>query len=71
MLYTQPPLITDDDLSRELATARRRVTSLLQEVGDFTVIAHHRPWVYLDDVLSELRAAATTVATLEQLQAVR
>jgi len=67
--YTQPTLLTDDDLSRELAGARRSVTSLLNEVREFSVLAHAHPWRYLDDVLRDLRAASVTVATLEQLQA--
>lgn len=69
MTADHPSLLTEDDLRRELAAARSSVTSLLDEVRDFTVLAHHHPWRYLDDVLRDLRAASVTVATLEQLQA--
>nr|CRY96675.1 hypothetical protein [uncultured prokaryote] len=70
MTIQQPSLLTSDDLAAELASARRQVTSLLQLVLDFTVLAHAQPWRYLDDLLADLRAASITVATLEQLQAV-
>lgn len=69
MTTTQRSLLTDDDLARELSAARHAVTHLLDEVREFTVIAHAHPWRYLDDVLRDLRAASVTVATLEQLQA--
>lgn len=69
MTTNNPSFLTEQDLAQELATARRQVTSLLAEIADFTVIAHHHPWRYLDDVLRDLRAASVTVATLEQLQA--
>lgn len=71
MTTTQPSLLTEEDLAAELAAARLLVTSLLGQIQDFTVLAHDRPWLYLDDTLRELRAASVTVATLEQLQGVR
>lgn len=52
-------------LENELAVARREVARLLDQVRDFTTLAHDAPWVHLDDLLGDLRAAATTVAVLE------
>lgn len=63
-----PSILSDDDLRRELAAARYSVTALLNEVRDFAAIAHEHPWIYLDDLLRELRAAAVTVHVLERLQ---
>lgn len=71
MTTTQSSLLTDEDLAAELHAARLSVIALLGQVQDFTVLAHERPWLYLDDTLRELRAASVTVATLEQLQGVR
>lgn len=69
MTADHPTLLTEDDLRRELAAARSSVDALLNEVREFTVLAHTHPWRFLDDVLRDLRAASVTVATLEQLQA--
>lgn len=69
MTTKQPSFISDEDLARELAGARREVDRLVAAVRDFSVIHHATPWLALDDVLSDLRAAAITVATLEGLQA--
>lgn len=66
---TQTSLITDEDLARELSTARIEADRLLTAVRDFSVIHHRSPWVALDDLLAELRAAAITVVALEGLQA--
>lgn len=63
----QTSLLSEQDIFGELATARERVDELLIDVRSFTVLAHSRPWVALDDLLAELRAAATTVAVLERL----
>lgn len=71
-MTTDPPsLLTDDDLAAELAAARRAVTRLLEAVRGFSTLSHAQPWLHLDDLLSDLRAAAITVATLEQLQGIR
>lgn len=69
MTTTQPSLLTEDDLRQELAAARRSVSLLLHQIDTFAVIEHASPWLHLDDLLSDLRAAAVTVATLERLQA--
>lgn len=63
-----PTLLTDEDLERELSTARRETDRLLADVRSFSVIHHEQPWVHLDDLLADLRAAAVTVSVLEQLQ---
>lgn len=68
--HEHPSLISDEDLASELSTARIEVDRLLSAVRDFSVIAHDAPWLHLDDILRDLRAASITVATLEQLQAV-
>lgn len=68
--YEQSSLLSDADLTRELAAARRQVSRLLHEIDTFAVVAHAQPWLHLDDLLRELRAAAVTVATLERLQVV-
>lgn len=67
---TQTSLLNDDDLARELRLARLEVDRLLAAIKDFAVLAHETPWVYLEDLLRDLRAEAITVATLEHLQAV-
>lgn len=66
-----PTLLTDDDLAGELAGSRRNVSRLLHAIDTFATIEHDQPWLYLDDLLRELRLAAVTVATLERLQAAR
>lgn len=63
-----PTLLTDEDLVGELATARREVDRLVGDVRSFSVVHHEQPWVHLDDLLADLRAAAVTVSVLEQLQ---
>lgn len=68
VIQTQQSLLTDDDLRRELAASRSTVSLLIDEIREFSTIAHETPWRHLDDVLSELRAAVTTVAALEGLQ---
>lgn len=65
---TQATLLAQSDLDRELAASRLRVDDLLEQVRSFTVLAHDAPWIHLDDLLADLRAAATTVAALEGLQ---
>lgn len=65
----QPSLISDEDVARELAVARTAVSDLLAAIRGFSTLAQHSPWVALDDLLADLRAAVTTVAALEQLQA--
>lgn len=70
MTTEQPSLISDEDLRRELSTARGEVDRLLAAVRDFSVVHHAAPWLHLDDTLADLRAASITVATLERLQAV-
>lgn len=69
MTIDQPSFFSDRDLAAELAVARHTVDRLLADVSAFAVIAHASPWRALDDLLGELRAAATTVAVLEGLQA--
>lgn len=71
MTIAQRSFLTDHDLVQELAAARRRVSTLLHDIDTFAVIAHEHPWIHLDDLLRDLRAAAVTVATLERLQGVR
>lgn len=65
-----PSLLTDEDLTRELSTARGEVDRLLDAVRNFSVIRHDAPWWYLDDLLRDLRAASITVATLERIQVI-
>lgn len=67
MTTTQASLLTHADLVRELSTARIEVDRLLAAVRDFTVLAHDAPWIHLDDLLRELRAASVTVSVLERL----
>lgn len=67
----QPSLLTEADLVRELRQARLAVDRLLYAIKDFTVLAHETPWVHLDDLLGDLRAASVTVAVLEKLQGSR
>lgn len=64
----QTSILTDDDLARELRQSRLLVDHLLSQIKGFTVLAHQQPWVHLDDLLGELRAASITVAVLEGLQ---
>ena len=66
-----PSFLSEDDLAHELAMARLRTAGLLDSIREFAVLAHAEPWVYLDDLLRDLRASAVTVATLEQLQGAR
>lgn len=68
MTTEQPSLLSDDDLARELAAARRHTAELVDDVLQFSTLFSERPWVALDDLLAELRASVTTVAVLEQLQ---
>lgn len=68
MSYSQPSLLGDDFLRDELRQARAAVDHHLQAIREFTVIAHDRPWLHLDDLLGELRAAAVTVQVLERTQ---
>lgn len=65
----QPTFLSEADLVHELRVSRLAVDRLLYAIKDFTVLAHEQPWVHLDDLMRELRAAATTVATLEGIQA--
>lgn len=67
MTTDQPSFLDDDDVVRELAAARRRTAALLEDVLTFSTIFSDRPWVALEDLLDELRASVTTVATLEQI----
>lgn len=67
MTTEQLSIVDDADFRRELASARRRLDELLSELRDFSTLFHTRPWVALDDLLAEIRAAATTVAVLEGL----
>lgn len=62
-----PSFLSDEDLIRELSTARGEVDRLLADVRDFHVIQHDAPWVVLDDLLGDLRAAAVTVSVLDRL----
>lgn len=71
MTTEQRSLLTDDMLAAELAAARREVDRLLRDLREFTVLAHTKPWIALDDLLGDLRAAAITVATLEGLVSLR
>lgn len=64
-----PSFLSQDAVERELSTARIEVDRLLAAVRGFTVIAHDAPWLHLEDVLMDLRRAATTVAVLEQVVA--
>lgn len=70
MTTNQPSFLTDDDVARELATARRRVAELLAEVQEFSTLFHTRPWIALDELMAELRAAVTTLQVLERLQVI-
>lgn len=69
MTVHQQTIVSDDDLANELAAARRSLTTLLDDVLQFSTLFYERPWVALDDLLAEVRAAATTVAALERLVA--
>lgn len=71
MTTNHPTFLTEDHLVDELAAARRGLSDLLDQVREFSTIVTNTPWVYLDDLLSDLRAAATTVAVLEQVTASR
>lgn len=71
MTTAQLQLLSDEDLTRELATARRDVSRLLHDIDTFAALAHAEPWRHLDDLLAQLRAAATTVSVLERLQVTR
>lgn len=64
----QPSFLPDDHLASELADVRRRVDDLLERIRSFTLLQHAEPWWHLEDLLSSLRADATTVAVLERLQ---
>lgn len=68
---TQPSFLTEDDLERELATARRETDRLLTAVRDFHVVLHSSPWMALDDLLADLRASAITVSTIDGILARR
>jgi hypothetical protein len=67
----QHSLLSDDDLSQELGAARRQLAARIDDVLQFSTIFYERPWVSLDELLSEIRASATTVAVLEGLVARR
>lgn len=64
----QTQLLSREDLTAELATARRGVSTILHEIDTFAELAHDEPWRHLDDLLNDLRSAATTVAVLERIQ---
>lgn len=71
MSYIQPSLLPDSLVDRELADARRLVDHQLSLIRSFSVVHQDEPWRHLDDLLAELRAAAVTVAVLEDLVAKR
>lgn len=68
MTQTQTSLLTDADIARELAGARLKVNELIEQIRSFTTFAHDKPWVHLDDLLADLRAAVTVVTALEYVQ---
>lgn len=64
---TQQTLFSYEDLERELSTARTEMDRALTAVREFSTLADLQPWSDLEHRLDDLRAAAITVATLEQM----
>lgn len=61
--------MTSEDVERELEQARRHVDDLLDAIRRFPERQAAEPWLYLEELLRDLRAAVVTTRALEDLVA--